>query len=40
MQMGYENVAHLEAGFDGWADADAPVEDVSGSSKWVRRDSE
>jgi rhodanese-related sulfurtransferase len=39
-RMGYENVAHIEAGFDGWAAAHAAVEDVSESSKWVRRDSE
>jgi len=26
--MGYENVAHLEAGFRGWAEAGKPVEKV------------
>lgn len=35
-EMGYEDVAHLEAGFDGWA-REEPVEDVAATSKWVRR---
>ena len=26
--MGYPNVAHLESGFTGWADAGMPVEDM------------
>jgi rhodanese-related sulfurtransferase len=34
-EMGYPNVAHLEAGFGGWADAGMPVEDVQEGSKWV-----
>jgi rhodanese-related sulfurtransferase len=36
--MGYPNVAHLEAGFGGWAEAGMPVEDVKEGSKWVLRD--
>jgi rhodanese-related sulfurtransferase len=35
--MGYENVAHLEPGFDGWAKQE-PVEDIAATSKWVRRE--
>jgi rhodanese-related sulfurtransferase len=35
-EMGYENVAHLEPGFDGWAKTEA-VEDAASTSKWVRR---
>ena len=36
-QMGFTDVAHLEAGFNGWKEADRPVEDVAATSKWVRR---
>ena len=36
--MGYENVAHLEPGFDGWAKAGEEVEDIAATSKWVRRE--
>ena len=36
--MGYENVAHLEQGFDGWAKAGEDVEDIRSTSKWVRRE--
>lgn len=36
--MGYSNVAHLEVGFNGWKKAGGAVQDVSGTSKWVRRD--
>lgn len=35
--MGYQQVAHLEVGFNGWQKAGQPVEDVSATSKWVRR---
>ncbi len=38
MDMGYKNVAHLEPGFDGWAKAGQPVQDVSETSRWVRRE--
>ncbi len=37
--MGFADVAHLEAGFNGWKKAGLPVEDVSAKSKWVRRGS-
>lgn len=35
--LGYTNVAHLEPGFAGWADAGAEVEDISETSSWIRR---
>ncbi|MEM7099607.1 MAG: rhodanese-like domain-containing protein [Pseudomonadota bacterium] len=38
LDMGYSNVAHLEVGFNGWKKAGGNVEDVSATSKWVRRD--
>lgn len=28
-KMGFESVAHLETGFEGWKDADGPVEDIT-----------
>jgi rhodanese-related sulfurtransferase len=37
--MGFENVAHLEAGFGGWQKAGKPVADVASTSRWVRRHS-
>ena len=36
--MGFTNVAHLEPGFSGWQEAGEPIEDVSASSRWVRRE--
>ena len=36
-EMGFTNVGHLEAGFAGWQQAGEEVEDVSASSRWVRR---
>ena len=36
--MGYPDVAHLEAGFGGWEKASMPIEDVKSTSKWVLRD--
>ena len=36
-QLGFTNVAHLDVGFNGWADAGGAVEDVSERSGWVRR---
>lgn len=36
-ELGYTNVAHLEPGFAGWKDADATIEDVASTSKWVKR---
>ncbi len=37
LDMGFTNVAHLEVGFNGWSKAGQEVEDVSKTSKWVRR---
>lgn len=37
IDMGFKNVAHLEPGFTGWQQAGEPVEDVSATSRWVRR---
>ncbi len=37
-EMGFPDVAHLEAGFAGWQAAGQPVEDISATSRWVRRD--
>ena len=37
MDMGFENVAHLEPGFAGWQQAGETIEDVSATSRWVRR---
>lgn len=36
--MGFTNVAHLEAGFTGWQKAEETIEDVSATSRWVRRE--
>ena len=36
-ELGFTNVAHLEPGFAGWTAADAPVEDISETSSWMRR---
>lgn len=38
LDIGYTDVAHLEPGFSGWAAAGAEVEDVTATSKWVKRD--
>ena len=35
--MGFTNVAHVEAGFGGWQTAGEPIEDVSKTSRWMRR---
>lgn len=37
-EMGFKNVAHLDAGFAGWEQAGHPIEDVRATSRWVRRD--
>ena len=37
LDMGFTSVAHLEAGFDGWKEAGEAIEDVSSTSRWVRR---
>ena len=36
--MGFTNVAHLEAGFGGWQKAGEEIEDVASTSRWVRRE--
>ena len=38
IDMGFTNTAHLEPGFGGWQKAEEPIEDVSSTSRWVRRD--
>jgi rhodanese-related sulfurtransferase len=35
--MGFTNVAHVELGFGGWKEAGEPIEDVSKTSRWMRR---
>lgn len=35
--MGFKDVAHLEAGFNGWKKAGGDVEDISATTRWVRR---
>jgi len=35
--MGFSDVAHLEAGFGGWEKAGETAEDVASTSRWVRR---
>lgn len=37
-EMGFPDVAHLEHGFAGWENANRTVEDVSATSRWIRRD--
>jgi rhodanese-related sulfurtransferase len=36
--MGFNNVAHLELGFNGWAKQGGSVEDFASTSRWVRRE--
>ena len=36
-EMGYADVAHLEAGFNGWAESGRQVEDTAAKSRWVRK---
>jgi rhodanese-related sulfurtransferase len=36
-EMGFPNVAHLEPGFTGWKEAGETLEDVSETSRWIRR---
>ncbi len=38
--MGFKNVAHLEAGFGGWQKAGEAIEDVASSSRWMRKPKE
>ena len=39
MDMGFTNVAHVAPGFTGWQEAGEEIEDVSATSRWVRRES-
>lgn len=36
--LGFTNVAHLTEGFGGWKAAEAEIEDVASTSKWVKRE--
>ena len=38
--MGFNNVAHLELGFNGWAKSGGAVEDFASQSRWVRKPKE
>lgn len=38
LDMGFPNVAHIEAGFTGWKQAGYDVQDVASTSRWVRRE--
>ncbi len=40
LDMGYPDVAHLEAGFNGWQKAGEPVQDVASGSRWMRKPGE
>src|SRR4051812_20186286 len=37
LDLGYPNVAHLDAGFNGWKKAGEPVQDVASGSRWMRK---
>ncbi len=37
IDMGFHDVAHLEAGFNGWKKAGEPVQDVAAGSRWMRK---
>ncbi len=37
LDMGFKDIAHLDPGFGGWKDAGEPIEDVSSTSRWIRR---
>lgn len=38
--MGFNNVAHLELGFNGWAKSGGAVEDFASQSRWMRKPKE
>ena len=38
LDMGFRDVAHLEGGFKEWKESERSVEDVSATSRWVRRE--
>lgn len=37
LEMGYEDVAHLDPGFVGWKKEKRPVEEIASKSRWIRR---
>ena len=37
MDMGYTDVAHLEAGFGGWKKAGEDIQDTTETTRWMRR---
>lgn len=37
LEMGYENVAHLEEGFNGWQESARSIEDTKSNSRWQRK---
>ena len=39
LDMGYTNVAHLEAGYTGWSKAGKALEETASKSRWVRKPS-
>ncbi len=36
-EIGFTNVAHLDSGFTGWVEEGYPVEDITATSKWIKR---
>lgn len=36
-EMGYSDVAHLEAGFNGWKESGRDVEDTKAKARWMRK---
>ena len=38
LDMGFKDVAHLEAGFGAWQEAGEEIEDVAATSRWIRRE--
>ena len=37
VDMGYGDVAHLEVGFNGWANAGEAVQETASASRWMRK---
>ena len=37
LAMGFADVAHLEPGFTGWAEAGGAIEDYAATSRWMRK---
>lgn len=40
LDMGYSDVAHLEAGFNGWKESGRDIEDTAEKSRWQRKERE